>query len=154
LYQCHQVNGWWAQTQFKVNGSYPLPWWGLHASAVLQNLPGFPLQASYVATNAMISGSLGRNLGQCGAAAVCNGFTTVNLITPFTVFEPRLNQLDLRLTKRVRLGRTSVQGMFDIYNVLNASTVLGANNQFGPNWQRPTQLLTGRLFKFGAQLNF
>jgi len=70
------------------------------------------------------------------------------------MFEPRLNQVDIRFTKIVRLGHTSVQGMFDIYNALNASTVLGANNQYGPNWQRPTQVLTGRLFKFGAQLTF
>ena len=154
LYLCHQVNGWWSQTQFKLNVSYPLPWWDIKASGVLQNLPGFPLQASYVATNAAIAPSLGRNLGQCGSAAVCNGFTTINLLTPFTMFEPRLNQLDIRLTKVVRLGQTSVQGMFDIYNALNASTVLGANTQYGPNWQRPTQVLTGRMFKFGAQLTF
>jgi hypothetical protein len=137
-----------------VNGSYPLPWWDLQAAAVLQNLPGFPLQATYVATNTAIAPSLGRNLGQCGSAPVCNGFATVNLITPFTMFEPRLNQLDVRLTKVISVGRVRVQGMFDIYNVLNASTVLAAFTQYGPSWLRPTQILTGRLFKFGAQLTF
>jgi hypothetical protein len=154
LYQCHQVNGWWANTQFKVNGSYPLPWWGLRASAVLQNLPGFPLQGTYVATNAAIAPSLGRNLGQCGSAAVCNGFTTINLITPFTMFEPRLNQVDIRFAKGIAVGRTRIEGRFDIYNALNANTILGANTQYGPNWLRPTQILSGRLFEFGAQLNF
>ena len=28
------------QNQIKISGAYPLPWWGLQASAVFQNVPG------------------------------------------------------------------------------------------------------------------
>ena len=44
--------------------------------------------------------------------------------------------------------------MMDLYNMLNANPVLAQNNSFGPSWQRPLQMLQGRLIKFGAQLNF
>jgi len=70
------------------------------------------------------------------------------------MFEDRLTQLDLRLTKILKVGRTRMQGMFDVYNVFNASTVLGVNAAYGPAWLRPTAILGARLFKFGAQVDF
>jgi hypothetical protein len=44
--------------------------------------------------------------------------------------------------------------MFDAYNVLNASSILGLNTRYGPAWLTPTQILPGRLVKFGMQLDF
>jgi hypothetical protein len=140
--------------QIKFAGSYPLPFWGLQTSATFQNLPGFPIAASYVATNAEVAPTLGRNLASCGTRVPCNGTVTINLIEPNTIFEDRLSQLDIRLTKTVRLGRNRIQGMFDIYNVFNGSTVLQIISRFGPEWQRPAGILGGRLFKFGAQFDF
>ena len=70
------------------------------------------------------------------------------------MFENRIMQVDVRLTKNFRFGRTRLQGMFDIYNVLNANSVLGANATYGSAWLRPTSVMAGRLFKFGAQFDF
>jgi len=128
-------------------------------SGVLQNLPGIPITASYVATNGEIVPTLGRNLGQCRDAAVCNGTVTLNnLFEPNTRFADRLSQLDLRFSKAVHLGRSKIQGLFDIYNVFNANTVLSINNRFTPGtanaWLRPTAILAARLFKFGVQYDF
>ena len=50
--------------------------------------------------------------------------------------------------------RTRVQGMFDIYNILNANSVLGVNGRFGSAWLQPTAILAGRPFKFGTQIDF
>jgi hypothetical protein len=36
-----------------------------------------------------------------------------------TVFDERLNQVDLRLSKIIRLGANRLQGMLDIYNVFS-----------------------------------
>jgi hypothetical protein len=47
-----------------------------------------------------------------------------------------------------------MKGMFDIYNMFNANTVLQVNSGFGPAWLRPNAILGARLFKFGAQLDF
>ena len=42
------------QTQVKLLGVYPLPWWDLQASATIQSLPGPEVTAIYPATNAEI----------------------------------------------------------------------------------------------------
>jgi hypothetical protein len=151
---CRVTLPWSAQTQLKLSGAYPLPWWDLKVAATFQNLPGAVDLASYVATNAQIAPSLGRNLGACGAAATCTATATLsNLFAPNTLLENRLNQMDLRFSKTVQLGRGRVMGMFDIYNLFNASTITNINTRYGSQWLTPTAFLPGRLFKFGVQLN-
>jgi Carboxypeptidase regulatory-like domain/TonB-dependent Receptor Plug Domain len=142
------------QTQLKGFIVYPLPWGGVQTSAAFQSIPGPQITASYTATNAQIAPSLGRNLASCGTAAVCNGTATVPLIAPGTMYGERLNQLDFRLSKTVKVGRSRIQGMLDVFNVFNASPVLTLNNTFGSAWQRPQSILQGRLLKLGAQIDF
>jgi hypothetical protein len=150
---CRATNPWAGQTQIKLNGSYPLPW-DLRVSATYQNLPGIAYSASYVATNAEIAPSLGRNLAACGAAATCNATTIIELVGPFTLREARDTQLDLRLSKIVRLGRGRLQGHFDVYNVFNSASVLSETTRYGPSWLLPTDVLGARLVKFGVDLEF
>jgi hypothetical protein len=108
-----------------------------------------------VFTNAQVAPSLGRNLAGCPAATgPCTATVTVPILEPFTMFEDRLTQLDVRLSRIFRFGGTRLQGMFDVYNVFNASSVLGVNTTYGSAWLVPTSVMAGRLFKFGAQLNF
>ena len=145
---CEVTEPWKAQTQVKLSGSYPLPW-DVHVSGTYQNLPGLPIQANFTATNAVIAPSLGRNLSAGAAGAV-----SVPLLEPFTMFEDRINQVDLRFSKTFRVGGGRLQGMFDVYNILNANPILFVNTAFGPNWLRPTQILGARLFKFGGQFDF
>jgi hypothetical protein len=134
--------------QLKMMGVYPLPY-ALQASATLQSIPGPEIRASYVAPNAVIRPSLGRDL-----SAGANSTSTVELIAPGSLFEARINQVDVRLSRVFRLGTTRLQAMFDAYNVLNAGSILAVNTRFGPAWLTPTQILSGRLFKFGVQLDF
>lgn len=144
------------QTQIKLSAVYPLPW-NTRVSAVFQNLAGIPVLASYVATNVEIQPTLGRNLGSCGAAAVCNGTVIVpNIIEPNTAFEDRLTQLDLRLSKVLRLGRARIEGTFDAYNIFNGSTILAISTRYATtnSWLRPTSIMGGRIFRFGGQLDF
>jgi hypothetical protein len=132
--------------ELKFSVSYPLPW-DLQASAVMQNLPGLPVSASHVATNAAIAPSLGRNL-------VGRTFALVELMEPNQEYEDRVSQLDLRFAKTIRLGRASVKGMFDIYNIFNEDAVGFINSRYGASWLLPTEVMAGRLFKFGAQVDF
>ena len=134
--------------QVKANGSYPLPA-GFVVAATYQNLPGLSYTASYNATTAEIAPSLGRNLagGTRTAAAP--------LIMPQTLFEARRTQVDLRLTKSFRLaGERRLQANFDVYNALNADSILGENNTFGSSWRKPTLVLGGRLIQFSGNLTF
>jgi hypothetical protein len=107
-----------------------------------------PVTASYVAANAEIVPSLGRSL----AGGVRN--IEVELIDPRLRFEDRFTQLDVRLARIFRIGRTRVQGMLDVHNVLNSSPVLGVNTRYGAAWLDAQQILAARMFKVGAQFNF
>ncbi len=134
-------------TQYKVMAGYTLPW-DLQVSVALQSLPGREIQANWSATNASISPSLGRNLA--GSSTY-----TVALVEPGTLFGDRLNQIDLRFSKLMTVkGQGRLRLMADVYNALNASPVITVNTTYGPNWQRPTQVLVGRFLKVGAQFDF
>ena len=137
------------QPQVKLLGAYPLPWWGVQTSVTFQSLRGPQILASYVATNDVIAPELGRNLAS-GTAATA----TIDLIPPGTTFIERLYQADVRVTKSFRFGRNKVLANFDLYNALNASTILTENTRFGPNWRQPTYILPGRLVKFSGQIDF
>jgi hypothetical protein len=154
---CHTKLPWRAQTQVKFHGTYNLPK-DFQLAGVFQDLGGVPIAGSYVITNAQVRESLGRNLGQCGTAATCNGTVTVaNIFEPNTQFEDRLRQLDVRLTKGFRFRGALVRAMVDVYNLFNASTVLASNGRYGGTttpWPLPTSILGGRTFKLGTELTF
>jgi Carboxypeptidase regulatory-like domain len=137
------------QTQYKFYGSYPLPWYGLSASATLQSQPGPMITASYTARNSEIAPSLGRNLSS-GA----NGTATVQLIPNGTLYGDRLNQVDFRLAKTFTVAQGRLQAVFDLYNLFNDNPVISMNNTYGSAWQRPTVIQVGRLAKFGFQYTF
>ncbi len=137
------------QPNVKFLGVYPLPFWGLQASATLQSTPGPEITASYSATNAEIRPSLGRDL-----SAGANATVLVDLVPRGTLYGDRINQVDFRLAKVLRIGSLRMQGMFDLYNAFNATPFLTMQNRYGPAWQTPTQTLIGRLAKFGMQLDF
>ena len=153
---CDVTPPWSQSTQVKFMAVYPLPW-HVQTSAIYQNSSGIPITASYVATNAEIFPSLGRNLGSCRGAATCTGNLTVELIPPNSVFEPRLQQVDLRFSRLFQFGSRKLRGDVDIYNLLNASNVLNMNTTYSPPggvWQDVTQILGGRLVRLGMQLEF
>ena len=137
------------QTQVKFSSNYPLPWWGLQASAIYQNLPGISLVANRNTQNAEIAPSLGRNL-----SAGANANVNTSIIVPYTQFEDRVQQVDLRFSKRMQFGKARVTGQFDLYNVMNAGTIVSENGTFGPTWLRPDSILGPRLLRFGAQFDF
>jgi hypothetical protein len=134
-------------TQLKLVGSYTVPRIDVQLTASFQNLPGPEIAANYVATNAVVAPSLGRNLSG-GANNV-----TVNLIPPRTMYGERLNQLDLRIGKILRVGRTRFTATLDLYNALNSSDVLSLSNAF-VTWQAPQGILSARFVKVGMQVGF
>ena len=148
-------------TQLKAIAVYPLPWWGVQTSAAIQSIPGPTITANYTATNAEIRPTLGRDISP-GAAGTIG---SIPLVKPGMLFGDRLNQLDVRVSKifRLREGKR-LQGFLDWYNLLNANPVLAYNTAFSfanPSanpasfaWPVPTNILQGRLFKFGAQLDW
>ena len=80
----------------------------------------------------------------------------MNIVQPGTVFSERVNQIDFRVAKILRYGKTRTQIMFDLYNLTNAGTPLTYNQTYNPTgqWLTPTSILTARFFKIGAQFDF
>jgi carboxypeptidase family protein len=134
-------------TQLKLLVAYTVPRIDMQISASVQNLPGAEITAQYVATNAVVAPSLGRNLS--GSAPN----VTVNLVEPRSMYGDRVNQLDVRFSKILRLGRTRATAGVDVYNALNSSSVLSLNNAFA-TWQQPLSILPARFAKVVLQLDF
>jgi hypothetical protein len=148
-------------TQFKMSASYPLPL-GVQISGNWQGYPGQPggtarQDATYdPAISRVIDPSLNVNyvVDRTVVPSLVQTSVTVPLIKPGTKYLPRWNQIDVRLAKKFRLRNVSFQGQLDIFNILNASSVLNVTETFGSSLDRPTAILQGRLFAIGAQLNF
>jgi hypothetical protein len=132
--------------------TYTIPKVGVQASLTWQSNPGPEIAANYVASNAVIAAGpqpLGRNLS--GGANV-----TVNLIPPATLYGPRRNNFDLRLSKLQRFGSRRLTLSVDGYNLTNSDVVLAFNNAFVPGgaWLTPTRIASPRYMKVGAQFDF
>jgi len=143
---CHNATSW--LTQVKFLGSYMIPRLDVLVSGTLQNLPGPPMLANYNLPTAIAAQTLGRPLSG-GAANVA-----VGLLDPNTVFGDRLNQVDFRVGKVLRYGRTRATASVDFYNALNVSTILAQNNTFGSAWLQPTSIMPARFAKVSLQFDF
>jgi hypothetical protein len=139
-------------TQVKFLGSYLIPKADVQVSATFQSVPGPALAANQVVPNSAIAPSLGRDLSGGATNA------TVGLFTPGTEFGDRLNQLDMRFAKILRLGTTRTSLNLDLYNALNVSTVLRENptyiNATLTGWRVPTSIMPARFAKISVQFEF
>jgi hypothetical protein len=141
-------------TQVKLLGSYRFPY-SIQLSGTFQSVPGPALEARWSPTSAQANAAgstLGRNFA-AGVPGTRDG-AYISLIEQNSIYGDRLNQMDMRLAKIFRVDRYRFQAMLDVYNVFNANPVLAYNLTYGSEWLRPTDVLQGRLFKIGGQLNF
>jgi hypothetical protein len=122
-------------------------------SATYQLTSGPNIIATWNAPNSVIAPALGRNLS-AGATAT----KSIQLIEPGKLYEGYLNQLDLRFSKRIRLGRYRLRGDLNLYNVFNNDFISALNTTFSTTaanqYLRPTAVVQGRLFKVGGQIEF
>ena len=137
------------QPNATFSGFVPLPWFGLVTSATYRNFPGTQITATYQATNAEIAPSLGRNLSN-GA----NGTVNIELIQPGTMYGPRQQSVDFRLSKRTRIGSGRVAINLDLYNLVNSVGIATVNVTYGSAWLRPTLVQLARYMKVGVQIDF
>ncbi|MEQ1729747.1 MAG: carboxypeptidase regulatory-like domain-containing protein [Vicinamibacterales bacterium] len=134
-------------TQVKAVAAYTIPKVGLQVSATLQSNPGPVITASYVASNAIIAPSLGRNLSANAANA------TINLVAPGTLYGERSNEIDMRLSKAITVSGLKTSFSLDVFNVLNENAVLALNSNYA-TWQRPQSIMYARFMKLGVQIDF
>jgi hypothetical protein len=142
-------------TQFRGLMTYTIPGVGLQVSSTWSSIPGTDLAADYTINNTIANTGpqpLGRNL-----STTDRGLTTVNLIAPATKFAPRRNNLDFRVAKILRYGRTRTQVGVDVYNATNTDTPTTFNQGYtGATgaWLTPTAIQPARYLKISAQVEF
>jgi hypothetical protein len=129
----------------KGQASYPLPW-DIAVSATFQSLLGPELRAQYPRTNAIALPSLGRNF--------TNVAPTVDLLPAGSTFGDRVYQTDLRFSKQVRYGSTTIRPTVSIYNLFNSNAVQTYVNTYGATWLNPTVIMQARFVDIGVQVDF
>jgi hypothetical protein len=137
------------RTQVRGLVSYTIPRADVLVSGTWAINPGNSLAANYVVTSAFARPTLGRNLS--------SGNVTVNLIPPETFFAEYRKNIDVRVSKILRYGRTRTQVGIDVYNLLNADTVTGFNQSFNPTstaWLTPQDIVPARYVRFSMDVSF
>ena len=111
---------------------------------------GGALAANYTVPNSVIAPQLGRNLSGGAPNA------TVNMVEPGVLYGDRVNEVDVRLGKIFKFGRTRATVGVDIYNLLNSAAILSYNQAFipGGSWLTPTSVLSARFAKLSVQFDF
>src|SRR5262249_36777911 len=114
--------------------------------------PGPSLNAYYTVTPAIAARAI--LTSTAGATTM-----PINLIQSNTQFLDYQKRLDLRIGKTFRIDRFRIQGFADIFNALNAGTVLSVNTTYGSNpapnaWGTPLTIVDGRYVRFGTQMSF
>jgi hypothetical protein len=137
--------------QVKLLGAYPLPW-GWQASGSVQSVRGPEITAAW--TSRDFNGTI-RFPDSTRTSLGNTPSVTVQLIEPGTLYDDRLFQVDLRASRAFGRGTNRLRVMVDLYNVLNNNSVLQRTNTFpSTTFNRPLNILEGRLFKIGAQFDF
>jgi hypothetical protein len=134
-------------TQVKLLGAYTVPRVGVQVAGTFQSIPGPVVQANVVYSSQVIATSLGRPLSGNASTA------QVNVVAPSTEFGDRLNQLDFRIGKVLRFGRTRTALNVDLFNALNDNAVLTENPSYAV-FRQPLSVLNPRLVKFSVNLDF
>lgn len=135
----HGVIGNQVPVAIKLSGSYKAPY-GMLASAVVQHYTGFPETTTVVV----------------GASTV-----TLTQVTQSVVVEPRgttrlpdVNLLDFNVKKRFKTGRFSAEPVVEVFNLLNSNAIQARTTVLGPAYGRASNIVLGRMVKFGVNANF
>jgi hypothetical protein len=142
-------------TQYRGLMTYTIPKVGLQVSTTWSSIPGTDLAANYTFNSTIANVGpqpLGRNLSSAD-----RGVTTVNLIAPATKYAPRRNNVDFRVAKILRFGRTRTQIGVDVYNASNTDTPTTFNQGYTGatgGWLTPTAIQPARYAKVSAQFDF
>ncbi len=143
---CHQETP--VQPLYKGLASYLTPWWGIRVAGTFQSLPGPQVPATNIYNNGnrLATTDLPRQF--------TNAQANVNLIQPGTMWGDRLNQIDLRFTKVLNVGKGKFDLNLDLYNAFNSDAVIAELGSFGPVWRLPLTVIQPRFVKFAVRYDF
>ena len=143
--------------EFKVAGSYILPWGGIQTNIAYQSYAGAPL---------IIQWEIGRTtryaadcIGPCtpGALVIPNqtpATITLDLIPQGAQYYGRLNQVDFGLRKIFRIRTMQLSGQVDLFNLINSSYIKSQNRTWGSSLGQPLSTLQPRTLRLALQVKF
>ena len=136
-------------TGAKALAIYIVPKIDVQVSGSFRSTPGTALTAGFTATNAYLAANstLGRPLSGT-AANVVIGIEELN-----KMYTERRNELDMRIGKVLRFGKTRTVLSMDIYNALNSDAMINQNQAYA-TWLAPTEILNARLLKFSVAFDY
>jgi hypothetical protein len=145
---CHSDPGF--VTKITGLGSYTIPKIDVLFSGTFRSDQGAPLRATWNAPKDAVTAALGRTAQAPGSTI------PIDLLAPGQKWGDRVNELDLRIAKVLRFGRTRTTAGIDVYNLTNSNAVLTYNQTFVPGgtWLQPLSVLTPRFLKLSAQIDF
>jgi hypothetical protein len=129
------------RTNFKLSGTYPLPFLGIRLSGTFRGTPGSERSILYQVTRTQ--------LPQLTQASV-----NVQLNDPGSVFNDRVNQLDFTVARSFKGHGLDVRPELALFNMLNANPVLTQNNTYGSALGTVTSVLNARLMRVGVMVKF
>jgi hypothetical protein len=137
------------RTGFKALAIYIIPKIDVQVSGSFRSTPGTSLSVGYTATNAILgaTSTLGRPLSGTAANMV------IGIEKPNEAYTERRNELDMRIGKVLRFGRTRTVVSMDLFNALNSNAMI-VQNQAYASYLRPIEILNARLIKFSWAFDF
>jgi hypothetical protein len=127
-----------AKWLFKASGMYSLPW-DINVSGVYNGRQGYPFIEAILVT--------GRPRGASNV-----------LVPTAPLGETRLDslhQVDVKIEKVFRLGPTRLSGSFEVFNLLNANTILTRERQLNSTTAGDARgILAPRVARFGLRMTF
>jgi len=128
------------------------------SSVSFQSVPGAQINGQYPLTNTTPGLTLGRNFSSVAP--------TVDIVAPGTLYLDRVYQTDIRFTKTVKVGSTTIRPTASIFNLFNSQRPVDydPNTQtsfpvLNPDFGQPSrfnlaQLQTPRQVRFGIRYQF
>ena len=159
---------------FRLNGSYQLPWYGLLVSAAYQNNDGDNEPQTYTITAATrypdgIQNVLVANQKAPSCPSPCTPGAVVlstlgqsSLAVPLRPDEqfrlPRLKQIDIKLQKIFKVGGTTIAPNFEVFNLTNSDKVITlASSSYAIStggYLRPNSVVQGRIIGVGTSVKW
>src|SRR5262245_1095582 len=159
---CHRESGW--LTNVKGLASYTVPKIDVLVSTAFHSVPypgnNFPSVASQsLGGQAIVAPQFQTTLGRPLSSG--NVIEFFNIVKPGDSNYDRLSQVDLRVGKNLRYGRTKTLISLDVFNLFNSNTPdVFQQNYSAPStlprstYLDPLSITVPRLFKISAQFDF
>jgi hypothetical protein len=127
-------------TQFKMSGTYVIPS-GIRLSANFQSQPGNERIIAYAVVRSILP-------------TLTQTSVTVRLNEPGSLYNDRVNQLDLTISRSFRPAGVEIRPELSVFNVFNANPVLAYVNTWGPSLGTVTTILNPRVLRLGFNMKF